>query len=64
MENNKLELHCAKPPSAKEAHTIRAIIPDDTLAELKELSRRTGISMSQLARMLIEYALPYVEVIE
>ena len=35
MENNRLELHCAKPLSAKEANTIRAIIPDDTLAELK-----------------------------
>ena len=64
MKENRLALHCAKPLSAKEANTIRAIIPDDTLAELKELSRRTGISMSQLARMLIEYALPYVEVIE
>ena len=64
MKENRLELHCAKSLSAKEANTIRAIIPDDTLAELKELSRRTGISMSQLARMLIEYALPFVEVIE
>ncbi|MGN1480371.1 hypothetical protein [Porcipelethomonas sp.] len=64
MEKNKLELHCAKSLSAKEANTIRAIVPDDTLAELKELSRCTGIAMSQLARMLIEYALPFVEVIE
>lgn len=60
----KLELHCAKPLSAKEANTIRAIIPDDTYDEMKEISRRTGIAMSQLARMLIEYALPFVEVIE
>lgn len=64
MESKKLELHCAKPLSAKEANTIRAIIPDDTHDELKEISRRTGIAMSQLTRMLIEYALPFVEVIE
>ncbi len=62
--DNKLELHCAKSLSEKEANTIRAIIPDDTLTELKETLRRTGIAMSQLAAMLIEYALPYVEVIE
>lgn len=60
----KLELHCAKPLSAKEANTIRTIVPDDTLAELREISRRTGIAMIQLTRMLIEFALPYVEVIE
>lgn len=60
----KLELHCAKPLSAKEANTIRTIVPDDTLTELREISRRTGIAMSQLTRMLIEFALPYVEVIE
>ena len=64
MENNRLELHCAKPLSAKEANTIRAIIPDDTLEELKELKDITGISMGQLVRLLIEFALPLVEVIE
>lgn len=61
---NKLEIHCVKPLPAKEANTIRAIVPDDTLAELKEMSQKTGIAMSQLARMLIEFALPHVEVIE
>lgn len=61
---SKLEIHCVKPLPAKEANTIRAIVPDDTLAELKEMSHKTGIAMSQLARMLIEFALPQVEVIE
>lgn len=61
---NKLEIHCAKPLSAKDANTIRVIVPDDTLTELKNLSRETGIAMSQLARLLIEHALPQVEVIE
>ena len=61
---DKLELHCASPLTAKEANTIRAIVPDDTHAELKEISNRTGIAMSQLARMLIEFALEHTEVIE
>lgn len=61
---SKLEIHCARPLSAKEANTIRVIVPDDTLTELKEISRSTGIAMSQLARLLIEHALPQVEVIE
>ena len=60
----KLTLHCARPLSAKEANTIRAIIPDDTHEELKKLSSQTGLAMSQLARILIEYALAHVEVIE
>lgn len=64
MKENRLELHCAKPLSAKEANTIRAIVPDDTLEELKELKDITGISMGQLVRLLIEFALPLVEVIE
>lgn len=62
--NNKLEIHCNKALSPKEANTIRAVIPDDTYVELKELSKRTGIVMAQLARLLIEHALPLVEVIE
>lgn len=61
---SKLEIHSVKPLSAKEANTIRAIVPDDTLSELKAISEKTGIAMSQLTRMLIEYALPKVEVIE
>ena len=59
-----LKIHCAKPLSAKEANTIRVIIPDDTLSDLKAISRDTGIAMSQLARLLIEHALPQVEVVE
>ncbi|MDD5947176.1 MAG: hypothetical protein PUC41_05185 [Oscillospiraceae bacterium] len=48
----KLEIHCCKPLTAKEGNTIRAIVPDDTLNELHELSERTGYPMSQLARLL------------
>lgn len=61
---DKLELHCAKPLSAKEANTIRVILPDDTVSEMKEISKKTGMAMSQLGRYLIEFALNYVEVIE
>ena len=61
---DKLELHCARPLTAKEANTIRVIVPDDTLAELKDISSKTGIAMSQLGRYLIEFALNYVEIIE
>jgi hypothetical protein len=61
---DKLELHCAKPLSAKEANTIRVILPDDTVNEMKDISKKTGMAMSQLGRYLIEFALNYVEVIE
>ena len=60
----KLELHCSKPLSPKEANTIRAVIPDDTYAEIKALCEKTGVSIAQMSRLLIEFALPYVEVIE
>ena len=61
-DEKKLVLHSYKPLSAKEANTIRVVVPDDTLEELKELKERTGCAMSQLCRMLIEYALPRTEV--
>ncbi len=65
MENTKtLVIHSCKSLSAREANTIRVVIPDDTLAELKELSRNTGMAMSQVCRLLIEHALPQVEVKE
>ena len=60
----KLKLPVIKPLSAKEANTVRAIITDETLAELNRLSDKTGIYISQLTRMLIEFALPLVEIEE
>ena len=63
-ENKKLIIHCAKPLTAKEANTVRAVVPNDTLNELRELSEKTGYPMSSLTRILIEYALSYVEIKE
>lgn len=60
----KLKIHCTKPLSRKETNIVRVAVRDDTLAELKNLSAETGLAMSHLARLLIEYALPKTEVIE
>lgn len=59
-----LEIHCCKPMTAKEGNTIRAIVPDETLEELRRLSEQTGYPMSRLTRLLIEHSLPQVVVIE
>lgn len=64
MKDKRLTIHSAKPLSPKEGNTIRAVIPDDVLEELHGISDKTGIAISQIARMCIEFALPFVEVIE
>lgn len=64
MKDKRLTIHSAKPLSPKEGNTIRAIVPDDALDKLHDINKRTGIAISQLARMCIEFALPFVEVIE
>lgn len=61
---DKLTLPIVKPLSPKEANTVRAIITDETLKELNDISERTGIYISQLTRMCIEFALPRIEVKE
>lgn len=59
---DKLILPVVKPLSPKEANTVRAVITDETLKELNRISDLTGIYISQLTRMCIEYALPRVEI--
>lgn len=61
---DKLVLPVVKPLKPKEANTVRAVITDETLRELKEISEQTGIYISQLTRMCIEFALPRIEVKE
>ena len=61
---DKLILPVVKPLKPKEANTVRAIVTDETLKELNEISERTGIYISQLTRMCIEFALPRVEIKE
>lgn len=61
---NKLILPVVKPLSPKEANTVRAVITNETLAELNRISDETGIYISQITRMLIEFALPLVEIEE
>lgn len=59
-----LKIPSVKKVDPREAHTVRAILTDETKKELDDLNERTGIPLSQLTRILIEYALPYVQVIE
>lgn len=59
-----LKIPSVKKVNPREAHTVRAVLTDETKKELDILADRTGIPLSQLTRILIEYALPYVEVIE
>lgn len=61
---DKLTLPIVKPLRPKEADTVRAVITDETLKELSEISERTGIYVSQLIRMCIEFALPRIEIKE
>ena len=61
---DKLILPVVKPLKPKEANTVRAIVTDETLKELNEISERTGIYISQLTRMCIEFALPRIEIKE
>ena len=61
---DKLILPVVKPLSPKEANTVRAIITDETLKELNDISEKTGIYISQITRMCIEFALPRIEVKE
>jgi len=61
---NKLQLRNCKPLSPKKANTVRAIITNETYDELKKISDTTGIYISQLTRMMIEFALEHVEIIE
>lgn len=57
---DKLILPIVKPLSPKEANTVRAIITDETLRELNAISDATGIYISQLTRLCIEFALPRI----
>ena len=61
---DKLILPVDKPLRPKAVHIVRAIVTDETLKELNEISERTGIYISQLTRMCIEFALLRVEIKE
>ncbi|MDO4831330.1 MAG: hypothetical protein Q4A46_07625 [Clostridia bacterium] len=60
---DKLTLSIVKPLGSEE-NTIIARVPNKTLKQLAEISERTGIYVSQLTRMCIEFALPRIEIIE
>ena len=62
LKNGKIKVAKVKTLSPKEANTVRAVVTDETLAELNRISDETGIYISQITRMLIEYALPHVEI--
>ena len=44
----KLKLPKVKPLSPKEANTVRAVVTDETLAELNRISDETGIYICRL----------------
>lgn len=60
---DKLTLSIVTPLDSKE-NTIIARVSNKTLKQLTEISERTGIYVSQLARMCIEFALPRIEIKE
>ena len=62
--SDRLIVPIVKPLTPKEGNTIRAVVDNDTLKELNEISDKTGIYISQLARMCIEFALPRIEIQE
>ena len=57
---DKLVLPIVRPLSPKEANTVRCVITDETLRELNAISDTTGIYISQLTRLCIEFALPRI----
>lgn len=62
--SDRLIVPIVKPLTPKEGNTIRAVVDNDTLKELNEISEKTGIYISQLARMCIEFALPRIDIQE
>lgn len=64
MNNDMLIIHSAKPLSPKEGNTIRAVLSDESYSELKQIAEKTGIYISQLSRLCIEYALPRIKIEE
>ncbi|MBR1555705.1 MAG: hypothetical protein IJ644_10000 [Oscillospiraceae bacterium] len=61
-KTGKLIIHNNGYLDQNEATTVRVVLDDKMLAELNALSKQTGISLQQLGRILIEYALDNVEV--
>lgn len=64
MNNKPLVIHSAKPLSPKEGNTIRAVLSDESYSELKQIAEETGIYISQLSRLCIEYALSNIKIEE
>lgn len=64
MNNKPLIIHSAKPLSPKEGNTIRAVLSDKSYLELKQIAEETGIYISQLSRLCIEYALSNIKIEE
>ncbi len=64
MNNKPLVIHSAKPLSPKDGNTIRAVLSDESYSELKQISEETGIYISQLSRLCIEYALSNIKIEE
>lgn len=64
MNNKPLIIHSAKPLSPKEGNTIRAVLSDESYSELKQIAEETGIYISQLSRLCIEYALSNIKIEE
>lgn len=60
--DDPLTIYSVKPLRPKEGNVVRAILDDDAFAELHRLHDETGIALSQLTRIMVEYALPRVEV--
>lgn len=46
--SDRLIVPIVKPLTPKEGNTIRAVVDNDTLKELNEISDKTGIYISQL----------------
>lgn len=63
-KEDMLVIHSAKPLSPKDGNTIRAVLSDESYTELKQIADQTGIYISQLSRLCIEYALPRIKVVE
>lgn len=61
--NDTLRLPIPKKPEPKELYT-RILVDEEIYTELKQLAVRTGISLTKLIGICLEFAVDHVELVE
>ncbi|MDD6312008.1 MAG: hypothetical protein PUB08_00850 [Firmicutes bacterium] len=60
----KLVIHSAKVLGSRYGHIMRTTLPDEAYMQVKDIANQTGLSAENVIRRMVEFALPYTEVIQ